>query len=289
MKNEHPVRLLELSLATLFISTSGALGRFIDMPTPVTVWWRCSLGLFFLFLFSRIFKIKLLPRSKKDLPTITLSAIFLGAHWITYFYALKLSNVAIGMLSLYTFPVITALLEPFFSKQKLETTHVVLSILILIGIYILVPDFNIENTQVKGIVWGIISAVCYALRNLILKSQTSNYHGTSLMIYQLFVLTILLAPVLFIMDTSNITKQYSYVLLLALLTTAIGHTLFVNSLKYFAASSASIISSIIPIYGILIGYFFLGEIPELKTIIGGSLIILTVVIEGIRSKKKLTK
>ena len=44
----------------------------------------------------------------------------MGGHWITYFYALKFSNVAIGMLSLYTFPVMTALLEPFFIKVKLD-------------------------------------------------------------------------------------------------------------------------------------------------------------------------
>lgn len=286
MKNEHPVRLLELSLATLFISTSGALGRFIDMPTSVIIWWRCSLGLFFLFIFSRLFKISLIPKSKKDLPTVILSALFLGAHWITYFYSLKLSNVAIGMLSLYTFPVMTAFLEPFFIKSKLQTTHVFLGVLILIGIYLLSPDFDIENTQVKGILWGLLSALTYALRNLILKTHATSYHGTTLMIYQLMVLTIVLVPVMFISDTTNISTQYPYVILLALLTTAIGHSLFVHSLKYFSTSSASIISSLIPIYGILIAYFFLNEVPNMNTILGGSLIMLTVVIESFRSRKK---
>ena len=289
MKNEHPVRLLELSLATLFISTSGALGRFIDMPTPVTIWWRCSLGLVFLFLFSKLFRINLIPKSKKDLPAITLSAVFLGAHWITYFYSLRLSNVAIGMLSLYTFPVITALLEPLFVKTKLEATHILLGILIITGIYILAPDFDLESAQVKGIFWGVLSALCYALRILILKSHAKNYHGTTLMIYQLVALTILLAPVMLFLDTSNISTQYPYVILLALLTTAIGHSLFVHTLKYFSASSASIISSLLPIYGILIAYIFLGEVPTLNTYIGGSLIMITVIIEGMRSKKKANK
>lgn len=184
MKNEHLVRLLELSLATLFISTSGALGKFIAMPTPVIVWWRCALALLLLYVFSKLLKINLAPKSKKDLVTIIISSLFLGAHWITYFYALKLSNVAIGMLSLYTFPVITALLEPLFTKVKLEISHIFLGVLILVGIYILSPDFNIENAQVKGLLLGILSAICYALRNLILKDHAKNYHGTTLMIYQ---------------------------------------------------------------------------------------------------------
>ena len=65
------------------------------------------------------------------------------AHWVTYFYALKLSNVAIGMLSMFTFPVMTALLEPFFTKQKINSIHIALALLVLIGIYFLVPDFSI--------------------------------------------------------------------------------------------------------------------------------------------------
>jgi len=45
----------------------------------------------------------------------------MGGHWITYFYALKLSNVAIGMLSLFAYPIFTALLEPFFIKVKFDS------------------------------------------------------------------------------------------------------------------------------------------------------------------------
>ena len=86
------------------------------------------------------------------------------------------------------------------------------------------------------------------------------------------------------MDMSTITTQYPYVILLALVTTAIGHTLFVNSLKYFKASTASIIGSIQPIFGILIAFFFLNEKPTMHTFVGGSLILATVVIESIRSK-----
>jgi drug/metabolite transporter (DMT)-like permease len=73
--------------------------------------------------------------------------------------------------------------------------------------------------------------------------------------------------------------------LLALVTTAIGHSLFINSLKYFSVSTASIVGSIQPIFGIIIAFIFLNEVPTLNTFIGGTLIIATVIIESIRSKK----
>jgi drug/metabolite transporter (DMT)-like permease len=286
VKNKHTIHLFELSLATLFISTSGALGRFIDMPTPVIIWWRSALALVFLYVFCRYKKINLKLHSKKDMPTFIISALFLGGHWITYFYALKLSNVAIGMLSLYTFPVITALLEPLFVKVKFDPMHIVLGFLVLLGIYILAPEFSLESSHVKGILLGLLSAIFYALRILILKQHVKQYNGTMLMLYQILILTIVLSPVLYLMDTSGINTQFPYVLILALVTTAIGHSMFVNSLKYFSASSASIISSLLPIYGILIAYIFLNEIPSRNTFIGGLLIFSTVVIEGLRTKRK---
>ena len=210
----------------------------------------------------------------------------MGAHWITYFYALKLSNVALGILSLFTFPVITALLEPLFIKSKLDPIHIILGVLVLLGIYILAPEFNLESSQVKGVLLGLLSAVCYSLRTLILKRHIGAYNGTMLMLYQILILTIILLPVMFTMDTSGIKTQFPYVLLLALFTTAIGHSLYIHSLKYFSVSTASILSSIQPIFGIIIAFFFLKEIPTLNTFFGGLIILSTVIIESVRSKKR---
>lgn len=284
MKNQHLKHLLELSLATVFISTSGVLGKFIAMPPPVTVWWRAALAMLILLGYCKYKNISL-KVNKKDAPSFILSSLFLGAHWVTYFYALKLSNVALGILSLYTFPIITALLEPLFFKTKLNPIHIVLGLLVLLGIYILVPELNYQNTYVKGILFGILSALLYALRTLILKSHVTNYNGTMLMFYQLLIVGIALLPILFYYGSANIETQFPYVILLALLTTAIGHTLFIKSLKYFSVSTASIISSMQPIYAIILAYLFLKEIPTWNTFLGGLLILATVVIESIRSKK----
>ncbi len=288
MKNQHLRQLLLLNLATLFISTSGALGKFIDMPTPVIVWWRCSLATIFLFIYCKYKKTDLKLKSKRDYTTFIISSLFLGAHWITYFYSLKLSNVAIGMLSLFTFPIITAILEPLFIKVKFDPIHIILGLMVLTGIYILAPEFSLESDQVKGILLGVLSATFYAIRTLLLKQHVSKYNGTMLMFYQVFILTLVLVPVLLFMDSSGIQSQYPFVILLALLTTAIGHTMFVSSLKYFKVSTASIIGSMQPIFGIIIAYFFLEEIPTWNTFFGGLLILGTVVIESLRSKKDAT-
>ncbi len=286
MSNQHSNHILLLILATLFISTSGALGKFIAMPPPVIIWWRSFLAVFVLFGFCRYKKINLSIKSKKAFIPFIVSALFMSGHWIAYFYALKLSNVAIGMLSVFTYPIITALIEPlFFAKVKFDPIYIVLSVMVLFGMYILVPEFNMENTHVKGILFGLLSALCYALRNIISKKLVTHYNATSVMLYQVLIVSIVLSPVLFFMETAGIQTQYPYVILLAVLTTAIGHTMLVNSLKHFTVSTASIISSVQPILGIIIAFIFLKEIPTWNTFWGGLIILSTVVVESIRSRK----
>ena len=136
MKNQHLKHLFELNIAMMFISTSGVLGRYISMSPPLTIWWRSALTVICLGIFVWYKQINFRVTSKKDLTTIIISGFFMGAHWVTYFYALKLSNVAIGMLSLHTFPIIIALLEPWFLKVKLDPVHILLAIMVLVGIYI---------------------------------------------------------------------------------------------------------------------------------------------------------
>jgi drug/metabolite transporter (DMT)-like permease len=285
MENSHVKNISGLLLATLFISTSGVLGKFIAMPTEVIIWFRASLAMVFLYMYCKYKKIDLRIKSPKDYKPFFISGVLMAVHWVTYFYALKLSNVALGVLSLYTFPIIIALLEPLFFKVKFNPIYILLGLMILTGLFILTPEFNIESSQVKGILFGVFSAFCYALRVLILKQHVANYNGTMLMFYQTLIITLLLLPTLFFMDVTGLESQFPYLLLLAFLTTAIGHSLMLHSLKYFSASTASIISSLQPIFGIILAFFFLKEMPTIDTFWGGSLILLTVVIESVRSKK----
>ena len=109
-------------------------------------------------------------------------------------------------------------------------------------------------------------------------------NGSIQMIYQLSVIIILLIPTLWIYPGVDIISQWPYLLILGLVTTAIGHTLFLNSFSHFSISTASIMSSIQPLFGILLGSIFLYEIPNIKSIFGGILILMTVLIENIYTK-----
>ena len=282
--NSSLINLLQLNFAVLLISTSGALGRFIELPVPLIIALRACLGSVPLFLFCK-FKGLSFKIQKKDRGIIIISSVLMATHWIAYFISLKLSNVAIGMLSVFTYPVITTFLEPILLKNKFKRSNLILGLMVLVGIYFLVPEFSLENDYFKAIGFGVFSALCYSIRNILMKQKASEYEGSILMVYQLIIISIMLAPVFFIYDITGLETSIPGLLILAFLTTATGHTLFIYSFRNFTISTASIISSIQPVYGIIIGMIFLGEYPLLNTIFGGILILGTVMIESIRSFK----
>ena len=285
MKNRHLYNILILNLGMLCISTSGPLGRFIPLPPPLIIWSRAFVAFLVLGAYCYWKKEKIRRGFVENRSTIIFSGTLLTLHWVTYFFALQWSGVAIGMLSMFTFPIITVFLEPLFFKTKFHPIHLMFGALILIGIYLLVPSFNYENVQTKGLFMGLFSALAYAFRNLIIKKNVQKFNGSLLMFYQMGITIILLFPVLMFYPLDTFTTQIPYLLFLGLVTTAIGHTLFLNCLTYFTVSTASIMNSIQPIFGIIIAFFFLNETPPASSLIGGGIILITVVIESLRSNK----
>lgn len=268
----------------LFVSTSGVLGRYIDLPPAVTIGIRAFGAVVLLGIFIK-FKGFSFTLAQKDALAIIASGVLMGMHWVTYFYSLQLSNVAIGMLSLFTYPVMTSLLEPLLFRTTFSKMHLLLGVLVLIGIYFLAPEFDTDNDYFLAILIGLVSALCFALRNLLVKTKIGAYNGSVVMWYQVLVITILLIPAYLIFETDGFVQQLPYIAILALVTTALGHTLFLFSLKRFSVTAASLMGSIQPIYGIILGIIFLNEIPGWRTVLGGGLILISVVVESLRAVK----
>lgn len=239
-----------------------------------------------LYLFCRFKSFSIKIANKRDLLKVILGGSLMGIHWVTYFYSLRLSSVAIGMLSIYTYPVITTFLEPLILKTTFSKMHLALAVLVLFGIYFLVPEFSFENDQTLAVAFGVTSAFFYALRNILMKQEVEKYNGSVLMMYQMLIISCLLLPVFFIFDLSEVISQLVPIFVLALITTCLGHTLLLMSFRNFSVTTASIISSAQPVYGILLGMLFLGEFPALETIIGGMLIICAIFVEITRSMKR---
>ncbi|NJC25382.1 DMT family transporter [Neolewinella antarctica] len=280
--------LLQLNVAMVFVGTSGVLGRFVPVPAPVAIWWRASIAAALLIAFCLFKGYSFKLRNNKQTKTILLSAVLMTAHWITYFYALKLSSVAIGMLAIFTYPAMTTLLEPLVLKKPFVPRHLLLGVLVIYGVYLLAPSFDLADGATLGLALGLLSALIYALRNLTVKKEIADVQGSVVMVYQTVIASIILLPIWWLFEAVPTAEAMPYLLGLGLLTTAIGHTLFLACFRFFSVSTVSLLSCIQPIYGILLGVIFFEEIPEWSAVGGGALILAAVAIESVAVGRKVS-
>ena len=275
--------ILQLNLALVLIATAAPFGNYISLPPEISIWSRCFFAFLALTLFVKIKNINLKFNVKKVGPSFLLCAILQGGHWITYFYSLQLAGAGLGVIALFTYPIFTTILEPLILKTVFNPKHLFLALLVILGLYILTPEFNIGNETSLGIFFGIISASFYATRNILMKRHSGNYDASMLMFYQNGLIVILLIPAFFIVNwnATNYTSQLPSLLFLGVITTAVGHTYLVNNFKYFSATAVSLLSCIQPLYVVILAYLFLNEIPSMSTIAGGSIIVSAVVLESI--------
>ncbi|TXF91562.1 EamA family transporter [Neolewinella aurantiaca] len=265
----------------IFMGSSGAVGRYIPLEPGPTIWWRCLLAMVLLFVYCKVrgFQLKI-PGWKKQ-QAVIVSGVLFASHLVTYFYALKLSSVAIGMLAVFTYPAMTTLLEPILLKQKIQPHHIGLAGLVLVGVFFLVPgDVDLSDDTFLGLMFGLVSALIYSLRNIMMKKQVESIHGSVLMFWQMLVGVVVVAPALFFSPGLPPVTAIPFLVSLGLITTAIGHTLFLGSFKHFSISTASLLSCIQPVYGILLGMLIFGEYPAWTSVIGGALILSAVVVEA---------
>lgn len=273
---------LELFGGIFIISTSGVLGRYISLSPEVIIAIRSIIGVLTLYIFIKLAGGSIKIDYKRYKRFLLLSAFFLSIHWITYFYSLKLSNVAIAMLSLNTYPVITSVLEPLWLKTKFHPYQLILGITALFGIYFLLPvEFRHNGKLLLGIGAGLLSSLLWAIRNIYSRKYIQRIDGTVLMFYQLLGGSVILLPFVFTTSISSITEEFGLLLLLGIFTTATGHTLFLKSLKHFTVSTASIISALNPVFGITLAVLLLGEIPSPRVYLGGAFILSSVLVESI--------
>lgn len=277
--------LLQIHIAVFLFGISGLFAKFIVQPSIIIVLGRVFFSSIFLLLGICISKEDLKFKNKKDLTIIFIMGIILAIHWCTFFQGIKFSTVAIGLLTFSTFPIFITFMEPFFFCEKLKKEDTFLAFMTFVGILFVIPSFQIKNEMTMGVIFGIISSFSYAVLSLLNKKYVKEYKGVIIAFYEQFISFVILLPFFFIIKPVIAEKEILLLLLLGIVFTGIAHTLFINSLKNIKTQTAGIISSLEPLYGILLSIFFLNEIPYIKEIVGGIIILGTVFYSTMKNLK----
>jgi drug/metabolite transporter (DMT)-like permease len=172
-------------------------------------------------------------------------------------------------------------------KTKHSRVDIGSSVLILMGLALIVPEFSLNNQVVQGALLGVLSAVIYSFRNLWNKKHINTYSGSTIMCYQLLVSAIVLLPAFWTYPWVDVEIWWLEMVILVVVTTAVAHTLFVQGLRYFTTSSISIMSSLIPVYGVIWALIFTDESLNTGIVFGGLLIVATTALQNVQYLRKV--
>lgn len=241
---------------------TGVLGRLISVSALDLVWHRIVLAVVFLWAYQRLLGVQLQRIPNRRLTgTLILNGLVLMVHWVTFYAAIKLSNISLTLACLSTGPLFTAFLEPLIFRRKLAWSEVAVSFGVVVGLLMVVGSVQ---GQGLAIAVGLISSALSALFSVLNGRIVRDMDAASISFWEL--LAGLAGLSLYLLATGALDatlsapnpKDWAYLALLASFCTAFAFVQSVRIMRYLSPFTVVLTISMEPIYGILLALLVFG-------------------------------
>jgi drug/metabolite transporter (DMT)-like permease len=280
MKREGPARsaddvasrgvaLTSLHAAVALFGFAGLFGKWIDLPAPTIVLGRAGVAALALAMLIAVRRESLGGFEWR----IAISGALLGAHWFAFFQAIQSAGVAVGLLGFASFPVFVVLLEAAFLDRQASMRELLATAIVCTGLLLVVPSFDFGDRAVQGLAWGVFSGASFALLAVCNRAFAAGSSAHRIALWQNAIAALCLVPAVVIAPSLPSAHDLVMIIVLGVVCTALAHTLFISSLRAVSAHTASVVACLEPVYGIALAIVLLHEVPDLRTVAGGVLIV----------------
>jgi drug/metabolite transporter (DMT)-like permease len=261
--------LLSLHLAVALFGFAGLFGKWIALSPATIVLGRTAVAATALGMMLAI-RGQLRGRFEWRLG---LNGAVLAVHWVAFFQAIQIAGVAVGLLGFATFPIFVLLLEWSFLRRRTQPGEWVLAAIAMLGLVLIVPNFQLSNNVAQGVLWGALSGATFALLAVCNRALASRREPAEIAFWQNACAAVVLLPAAAFVPAILTPRDLGFILVLGVVCTALAHTLFIRSLRTLSAHTASVVATLEPVYGIALAAALLAEIPNAATLIGGVIIV----------------
>jgi len=276
---------LHLHVIVFIWGFTAVLGKLITIDALPLVWYRMLIAVILVFVFVVLRKTKL-QTNKKTLLMMILGGVLIAIHWVTFFWAIKVSTVSVALVTMSSGAFFTAILEPIWYKRKLIWYELLFGLAVIGGLLFI---FQVETQFAAGIVLALISSFLAAIFSLINGKLVHQAAADVITLYELA------AGVVFISVYLGVTQEFKatffelsssdwwYIFILASVCTAYAFIASVKVMRNLTPYTVMLTINLEPVYGILLAFFFLGEAEQMSSLfyIGAAIILATVVANGI--------
>jgi drug/metabolite transporter (DMT)-like permease len=269
--------LLLLFIAVVAVSWASIFIKFTGAPPLATAFYRMSFATIFLLPLAVRKSLPELPKLKGKILILTLlSGVFLGFHFATWIASLDYTSISNSVVLVTTQPIFVAILSHLLLKEKINLTILFAVLLALLGSFIISGgDFQVGKENFFGDVLALIGAImaaAYLLCGRVVRQELS-------LITYIFTVYFISALVLGILCLFWGTPLYPYApktflwfILLGLIPTVIGHSLYNWALKYLKAYLVGMSILGEPVGATILAYFIFKQVPPTLTYLGAAAI-----------------
>jgi len=285
MPNDNLKSYLHIHLIVFIWGFTAILGELITLDALPLVWFRMLLAVGFIILFMAYKKTNfVVPR--KTIFGFLLLGLVIALHWLTFFKAIKVSNVSVTLACLSTGAFFTSFLEPILYRRKVIWYEVLFGLVVVGGLYII---FNVEGDYYLGIILALTSAFLSALFSVINGKYAKMYDSTVISFYELtggvlcFSVYLLLSnsfsKEFFILQPSD----WIYLLILSSICTAYAFIASVKVMKFISPYTVMLTINLEPVYGIILALLIFKDKEKMSSefYFGAILILITVILNGV--------
>lgn len=210
--------------------------------------------------------------NRGQVAALALMGLCFGAHWITYFYSIKLSSPSVAMVALSAYGPFTIIWGRLFLRERIYANDALAVSLSMIGTLLCIPRFSTADGATTGFLLGILSGMMYGLLP-ILQKRTAAYPVTLKAFGQFGFALLALLPFLGYTDWQLGRQEWLGLLFLGVVGTFIGHSLWVSVTTHLPPVMAGVLFyAQIPV-AMVLSMLFLHEVLYWRLVAGALLII----------------
>ena len=290
MRDNRGKNILQLHFIVFIFGFTSVLGALISISAiPLTI-YRMGIATLFLALFILFYDVNKFKLKKSAIIKILICGIIIALHWITFFYAIKISNVSITVSMMASAAFLTSLIEPLFFRKKFLLYEFILGVLSLIGVSII---FNAELQYINGLIVALISAILVSVFTLLNSTVVNNNSSITISFYELligFMFSLFYYYLFFEKSFFSIKLEYQdfiLLIILGIICTSYAFTKSIDLINYLKPFTIMMIINMEPVYAIFISLIVFGESEYLSInfYIGFMLVLVSVIINGIYKYK----
>jgi drug/metabolite transporter, DME family len=247
----------------------------VDLSAEALVFYRLTLAALTVAVGAALARRLDVLRAPELRGRVALLGVILGAHWLLFFATIKLSSVAVAVLTTYTAPLLLAAVAPLVLPER--RSRVVLLALVPAGTGLaLIALAGEDGTHARplAIVAGLGAAATYAGAVVAAKQLTVRLHVPAIQFWNYSVAALVTAPFLLLGGrVVPVGAEIAYVLLLGIVFTALAGLCFVWLLRRVTTQAISTLGYLEPVSAALLAWVILGQEIGWAVAAGGVLII----------------